>query len=214
MKTRGQLIIMITIAFFCFCSLYIISAQHGGLTRLSSSQSDYPILPEGDGLLSFERIERLETLCFRATLIIKGEIIERLPKVTKTIIPAPGSPESKNVDKAKLDAYLAESYPIRILIEDVIKGSGESAGSKIQLMVSAMIIDACPDMQKGDGFVFFLYKQTTTDNYVQVGLHDGYFYYAADNKVYPAEVQPYLANTSGMGYADFKKLIQNCVADP
>ena len=46
-------------------------------------------------------------------------------------------------------------------------------------------------------------------DYVMTSSQSGYYYLAADNKVYPARVTEALKETSGMSLGEFKRQVKN-----
>jgi hypothetical protein len=208
MKTTNTLIVIIFITLIFIGTVFTVScSQSKESDQLSSNQSDYPILPDADGFVSFIRADSLEMLNSGSDLVIKGSIADVLPKEVKKIIPDPNSAEAKIIEKTGQKEIIVESYPIMIEVEDVIKDAGELVQTEITLYISSLIVDACPKFKTGDKFVFFLSKKKTAVGYVPMGPHDGFFYYAFDNKVYPAEVTEGLKNTSGMDYKSFRAQI-------
>lgn len=57
--------------------------------------------------------------------------------------------------------------------------------------------------------MFFLHKDSSSDGYLIMAPHEGYFYIAADNKIYPSEVTQGLKSTSGMFLDKFKQDVKS-----
>jgi hypothetical protein len=176
-----------------------------------SSQSDYPILSD-NGAGSYIALESFQQLCVRSEFIVKAKVTKVFPMVSETFIPDAGTPFAEYLEKTGQKEYLAKSYPVEILIQEVLKGDISKENQEIFLYRSEIIYEASPTMNVNDIFVLFLDKRKTVNDYIPVRPQEGFYYYAVDNKVYPAVVTPVLQDTSGMEYVNFKsKIIDSLV---
>lgn len=171
------------------------------IPRNSSSQSDYPTLPQPGAATTVYYTTNMEEAYSFCDLIIQGTVSEVRPPYTKII-----SPNGAITDKAGSSGTEMTVYEYKLRVDDLLLG--QPASDEITL-VRGLYADAEPPLAKGDSMIFLLEYHKDKGTYVAVYPHEGYYYIAADNKVYPAEKNTVTARTSGMDLNAFKQEIRD-----
>jgi hypothetical protein len=174
----------------------------------ATKQSDYPALPylDNQSIYSFSSLEELTQ---NTDLIIVGTVDNILPSVTNVYIPEKGTPEYEIGMKNGQTKYEVTWIPVKIKINDILKG--KTIENEVVLYRYAGNLYAEPQLSPGDKLIFFLEKDDDIKGYSIISPHEGFFYVASDDKVYPAEVTEGLKNMSGMSLGKFKKYVRSYV---
>lgn len=180
-----------------------IFGEHGAKP---SSQADYPVLPEPQVMASFILFD-LKQMTDYSDLVIQGTVSSILPAKTETFLPTDNTVDGEMLRKAGSKGYTITKYPAAITVDTVLKG--EVIDKEIILNQFDMTIDAVPVLKEGTKMLFFLNK--INDGYKQTTM-DGYYYVAADDKVYPARLTDELKNTSGMDLNRFIEEVKGYAA--
>lgn len=69
--------------------------------------------------------------------------------------------------------------------------------------------EATPELNPGDECIFFLNRYQDRGDDIVTSFQEGYYYIAADNRVYPAQLLDSTRAYSGMGLSEFKKEIRS-----
>lgn len=93
-----------------------------------------------------------------------------------------------------------------IEVTDTIRGE---AADRIIIGRNAIYDGATPDLNPGDECIFFLTRYQDRGDYIVTSFQEGYYYIAADNRVYPVKLQDSTRAYSGMGLSEFKKEIRS-----
>lgn len=173
----------------------------------ASKQSDYPILPDLGSFVEYIHVSSLRMIVQDSDLVIEGTVGNTLSSETTDYIPQSGTAEAEILSKTDQSGYQITKYAVKITIDDILKGTADKA--EIILYRSSIIIDTEPQLTQGDRLIFFLHRDSSSDGYIIMAPHEGYFYVAGDGKVYPTEVTEGLKNTSGMSLNKFKQEIKS-----
>jgi len=208
--TRFRWIIGIFSLVLFVCTAILLSRI---LSGPHSSQSDYPVLPEFDAMISIRKIIDLKDLIHSADLVVVGTVIEVQPAENVVFIPVSGSPEVMIQDKIesqtgkKGTSAPVTRFPVKIRIEDILKGSPDT--TEVVLIRSSLTMDATPVLTENMRMIFFLNKQVTLETYVTTSLGESYFYISGDQRVYPAALTDAVESASGMKLDAFKHKIND-----
>lgn len=210
-RNRKFLLLLISLVSICVLGICVsaIVSSFGSNSIKASKQSDYPILPDSGSLVTFIYFNSLEMLTQYSDLVIEGTVGSALPFETTTYFPPNGTAESAILNKTGQSGYQITKYAIKITINDTMKGKANK--NEIVLYRSSITIDAEPQLTQGEKLMFFLHKDSSSEGYIIMAVHEGYFYIAADNKVYPSEVTKGLKSTSGMYVDKFKQDVRSYV---
>lgn len=208
-NTRGKKIAA------CLCAgVLVLGAAGAGIGRWAylksippSSQSDYPVLPEYD-LLSSERVTDLERLSAYSDLVVVATVDEVYPPQTVTYTPPKDSNEAAILEKQGIQNISSDKTRVDVKVNQVLRGSESRKVISVWRHTEYEYFQ--PDLKKGDKMILFLYHSSLMEgDYIMTSSESGYYYLAADNKVYPARVTQALKETFGMSPGEFKRQVKN-----
>jgi hypothetical protein len=167
----------------------------------TSSQSDYPVLSAG--LLDAIPTSLKEQV--KASKLIADATVQKVLDENRVYTPQKGAAEKKLYKK--LDSA-SSVYPVRIIklrVGEAFKG--RAAQSMITMTLTPAELDAAPSFKPGDRLVFML-SRYVDGSYTPATPQDGFYYVAADDRIYPAVLSGLLKSQSGRLLGDFKREIQ------
>ncbi len=209
LNTRGKKIAA------CLCAgVLLLGGAGAGIGRWAylrsippSSQSDYPVLPEYD-LFSSEPVTDLERLSTYSDLVVVATVDEVYPPQTVTYTPPKDSNEAVILEKQGIQNISSDKTRVDVKVNQVLRGRESRKVISVWRHTEYEYLD--PDLKKGDTMILFLYHSALMEgDYVMTSSQSGYYYLAADNKVYPARVTEALKETSGMSLGEFKRQVKN-----
>ena len=168
-----------------------------------SSQDDYPILPIPPTMQI--RSTSLEEQVGMTTLIIDATVAEVKPVETRVFVPEGGTGEKAIYDKQGIGSSTYQVQPIYLTVNDKLMGTDDS--KQILMYIKHAQLGCVPDFQPGDRLIFLLDKYH--DGYASPLLNSGFYYVAADDKVYPAGLTEKLLSHSGQSLNGFKSEIHS-----
>lgn len=177
-------------------SVFALNARH------SSSQSDYPTLPEPQNAETI--VTSLGDQVKASSLIVDATVAEVLPDETREFTPEKGSVDEKIFAENGMQSAKYTVRPIKLNIVSTMKG--KSDGETVTLYIPPAGLDCAPQFKKGDRLVFML--SSYADGYTGTTLQDGYYHVSADSKIYPAVVTDQLKAQSGRKLDDFENEIK------
>ena len=169
-----------------------------------SSQEDYPVLPFPE-LMSY-RAPDLATQVNDATLIVDATVDEVKPVETRVFVPEEGTGEKAIYDKQGIGFSTYQVQPIYFTVNDKLMGTDSSERILLYLK-NYQVGGYAPDFQPGDHFILLLCEYE--DGYQTMAAQEGFFYVAADDKVYPARVSEKTRSHSGQSLSSFKSEIHS-----
>ena len=208
LNTRGKKIAA------CLCAgVLLLGGAGAGIGRWAylrsippSSQSDYPVLPEYD-LFSSEPVTDLERLSTYSDLVVVATVDEVYPPQTVTYTPPKDSNEAVILEKQGIQNISSDKTRVDVKVNQVLRGRESRKVISVWRHTEYEYLQ--PDLKKGDKMILFLSSFDLVDGYVMYSSQSGYYYLAADNKVYPARVTEALKETSGMSLGEFKRQVKN-----
>lgn len=208
LNTRGKKIAA------CLCvGVLLLGGAGAGIGRWAylrsippSSQSDYPVLPEYD-LFSSEPVTDLERLSTYSDLVVVATVDEVYPPQTVTYTPPKDSNEAVILEKQGIQNISSDKTRVDVKVNQVLRGRESRKVISVWRHTEYEYLQ--PDLKKGDKMILFLSSFDLVDGYVMYSSQSGYYYLAADNKVYPARVTEALKETSGMSLGQFKQRVKN-----
>lgn len=172
-------------------------------TNASSSQGDYPVLPQGpasSNIMDFN----LGMMSFLSDSIVVAQVQELLPQQ-----------DSERADNSSPLDFLFQNqlggkekpqeFPVKLKIEKNIKGDAQR-GQVITLARTGSL-EYQPKLHDGDRMVLFL-QRDKDGQYTVLAPQHAYFYVAQDEKVYPALLTSDLQETSGMKVNAFAREVK------
>lgn len=179
-------------------------------TAPPSSQSDYPVLPpipeNPDSLGDSSRPLDLDTMSILCDLVVEVTIGKTYDSQTVTYTPKAGSVDAAALEKLGMSSISNEETRVDLHIDRVL--IGEESRKNISVWSTTSSLYYLPELKEGEKMILFLLNYNLVDGYV-VPCTEGYFYLAADDKVYPARVTREIEETSGMDYSEFRERVQN-----
>ena len=173
-----------------------------------SRQSDFPPPRESD-LLGFSVRSDVKDQVEIADLVIQGTVTKVL-EPEKVEEPGP-VPEEYAEIMGGGGTRIITYHHFEIAVEDLIKGNPGS--DKISLTVTGGNIDAVPPLTEGTKMVFCLDDREERGGYGIISVHDGFYYIARDNKVYPADPTDVMERVSGMELSALKEEMRGYVKE-
>ena len=168
-----------------------------------SSQDDYPILPIPPTMQI--RSTSLEEQVGMTTLIIDATVAEVKPVETRVFVPEGGTGEKAIYDKQGIGSSTYQVQPIYLTVNEKLMGTDDS--KQILMYIKNIQIDCSPDFQPGDRLIFMLSEYK--DGYASPLTQSGFYYVAADDKIYPAKLTEPLRSYSGQSLSSFKSEIHS-----
>lgn len=172
-------------------------------TKISSSQEDYPVLPQGpasSGIMDFN----LGMMSYLSDSIVVAQVQELLPQRDSNR--ADNSSSLDFLFQNKLGGkQKPQEYPVKLKIQKNIKGEAQR-GETITLARTGSL-DYQPQLRDGDRMILFLQRDQDGEYTILAPQH-GYFYVAQDEKVYPALPASDLQETSGMKVNAFAREVK------
>ena len=95
--------------------------------------------------------------------------------------------------------------PIYLTVNEKLMGADDS--KQILMYITNIQLGCVPDFQPGDRLIFMLSEYE--DGYASPMVNTGFYYVAADDKVYPARVTEELRSHSGQSLSSFKSEIHS-----
>jgi len=181
----------------------LVSGCTSGTPIRTSSQADYPVLPEPDFITTVPL--SLSEQVTGASLIVDATVARVLPDETVPLNVDPNSPEGQINAKIGADPTTITYGVISFRVGQVLKGT---AAQTVTMKISPLARDCSPDFQPGDRLVLMLAKSANGD-YFSVAIQDAYWYVASDLRVYPAVVTDQLRQYSGTTLASFEASVKN-----
>lgn len=209
-KRRGFFIgaasVLCAAAISCGALFITGAAKNNGSagSAVSSCQSDYPKLPDST-LLSVS--SSLEDQIKTSALVVDATVKEVLPDETRTYTPESGTGVAILYSENDMSGSEYTVKPVILQINDTLKG--KSADKEIKMYLTPAELSCSPDFKSGDRLMFMLTKYQ--EGFTSTTIQDAYYYIAADEKVYPAELTDKLKEYSGMGLQKFKQKIKSLV---
>ena len=150
-----------------------------------SSQNDYPELPI-PGLIHLRPTSLVDQVDL-STLIVDATVAEVKPIE----------------NRVSITPYQVQ--PIYLTVNEKLMGTDDS--KQILMYITNIQFGCVPDFQPGDRFILLLCEYE--DGYQTMAIHEGFFYVAADDKVYPASVTEKMRSHSGQSLNGFKSEIHS-----
>ncbi|HIS68149.1 MAG TPA: hypothetical protein IAA58_02100 [Candidatus Gallacutalibacter stercoravium] len=168
-----------------------------------SSQDDYPDLPD-PALAEIRPTSLAEQVGF-STLIVDATVAEVKPVETRVFVPEGGTGEKAIYDKQGIGSSTYQVQPIYLTVNEKLMGTDDS--KQILMYIKNIQIDCSPDFQPGDRLIFMLSEYK--DGYASPLTQSGFYYVAADDKIYPAKLTEPLRSYSGQSLSSFKSEIHS-----
>ncbi|HIS68151.1 MAG TPA: hypothetical protein IAA58_02110 [Candidatus Gallacutalibacter stercoravium] len=168
-----------------------------------SSQDDYPELPFPPNI--HYRTPDLAMVVNDATLIVDATVDEVKPVENRVFVPEEGTGEKAIYDKQGISSSTYQVQPIYLTVNEKLMGTDDS--KRILMYIRHIQIGCMPNFQPGDRFIFVLREYE--DGYRTIAIHEGIYYVAADDKVYPARVSEKTRSHSGQSLSSFKSEIHS-----
>ena len=150
-----------------------------------SSQDDYPILPIPP-TIQLRPISLVDQVDL-STLIVDATVAEVKPVE----------------NRVSITPYQVQ--PIYLTVNEKLMGADDS--KQILMYITNIQLGCVPDFQPGDRLIFMLSEYE--DGYASPMVNTGFYYVAADDKVYPARVTEELRSHSGQSLSRFKSEIHS-----
>ena len=150
-----------------------------------SSQNDYPELPI-PGLIHLRPTSLVDQVDL-STLIVDATVAEVKPVE----------------NRVSITPYQVQ--PIYLTVNEKLMGADDS--KQILMYITNIQLGCVPDFQPGDRLIFMLSEYE--DGYASPMVNTGFYYVAADDKVYPARVTEELRSHSGQSLSSFKSEIHS-----
>ncbi|HIS68146.1 MAG TPA: hypothetical protein IAA58_02085 [Candidatus Gallacutalibacter stercoravium] len=150
-----------------------------------SSQDDYPILPIPP-TIQLRPISLVDQVDL-STLIVDATVAEVKPVE----------------NRVSITPYQVQ--PIYLTVNEKLMGADDS--KQILMYITNIQLGCVPDFQPGDRLIFMLSEYE--DGYASPMVNTGFYYVAADDKVYPARVTEELRSHSGQSLSSFKSEIHS-----
>lgn len=188
---------------FCIIAFALLSAGCSDPDAIRtdvprSSQDDYPVLPEPTANITYMEMP-FDTLNELSCLVVRGTVVEQLPDKQAV------SRDGEDADE-DFPPIVSNVHRFSIEVTDTIRGE---AADRIIIGRNEIYDGATPDLNPGDEFIFFLTRYQDRGDYIVTSFQEGYYYIAADNRVYPVKLQDSTRAYSGMGLSEFKKEIRS-----
>ena len=150
-----------------------------------SSQDDYPILPIPP-TIQLRPISLVDQVDL-STLIVDATVAEVKPVE----------------NRVSITPYQVQ--PIYLTVNEKLMGADDS--KQILMYITNIQLGCVPDFQPGDRLIFMLSEYE--DGYASPMVNTGFYYVAADDKVYPASVTEKMRSHSGQSLNGFKSEIHS-----
>ncbi len=164
-----------------------------------SRQSDFPPPRESD-LIGFSVRSDVRDQVETADLIIQGTVIKVFDPEEEEI---PATVPDEYIDVMGGGPSKVTFHRFEISVEETVKGELDT--ETVQLIVTHQNIRAIPPLTEGTKMVFCLDEWPERGGYGILSVHDGFYYIARDNKVYPVDPSGYMERISGMELSALKE---------